>query len=158
MVRYLPCDQGLKSSMNFPSFRMTSLPPEEIWMFSVYHPMGALAGLRTETVRMLSLLSRSCALQPPALVPLESGNTAFVLADSEGFGPVKADRTMETKRCWPDCGERSDSSSTEGAFGGRHLMKHHTTGLEATGENMEVKSILIWTQDQREVEICPRSH
>ena len=53
-------------------------------MSSVYLPMGAFAGLRMEMFRTLSLLDTSCAPQPLLLVPLESGNTAFVLADSEG--------------------------------------------------------------------------
>lgn len=61
-------------------------------MLSSYLPMGALAGLRMEMARTLSLLDRSCALQPLLLVSLESGNTAFVLADSEAEGPVKEDR------------------------------------------------------------------
>ena len=89
MFGYLPCNQGLKSSMNVPSFRVESLPWEEIRMLSSYLPMGALAGLRMEMARTLSLLDRSCALQPLLLVSLESGNTAFVLADSEAEGPVK---------------------------------------------------------------------
>ena len=84
MFGCLPCNQGLNSSMNVPSFSVESLPWEEICMFSVYLPMGAFAGLRMEMFRTLFLLDTSCAPQPLLLVPLESGNTAFVLADSEG--------------------------------------------------------------------------
>lgn len=60
-------------------------------MLNLYHPMGALAGLEMEMVRVPSLWFTSCAFQPSPLGPLESGNTAFVLADSEGEGPVKED-------------------------------------------------------------------
>lgn len=55
----------------------------------MYHPMGALAGLEMEMFRVFSLWDRSCAYQLPPRVPLESENTAFVLADSEGEGPTK---------------------------------------------------------------------
>lgn len=50
--------------------------------------MGALAGLATAMVRLLLLLALRAAFQPPELLP-EMENTAFVLADSEGWGPVK---------------------------------------------------------------------
>lgn len=92
MTRCLPCNQGLKSSMNVPSFRVALLPWEEICMLNVYHPMGAVAGLEMEMVRVLSLWCTSCAFQPLPLDTLESGNTAFVLADSEGDGPGKEGR------------------------------------------------------------------
>lgn len=58
-------------------------------MLSVYHPMGALTGLKMETTRVLCSWDMSCACQLPPLVPLDSENTAFVLADSEGEGPVR---------------------------------------------------------------------
>jgi hypothetical protein len=53
-------------------------------MSMVYHPMGALTGLTMAMVNTLSLLALSTAFQPPLLVSLETGNVAFVLADSEG--------------------------------------------------------------------------
>ena len=53
-------------------------------MLSEYLPMGALAGLRMEMLRTLFLLYISCAPQPVPRILLESGNTAFVLVDSEG--------------------------------------------------------------------------
>lgn len=70
--------------MKVPSFREETVPREEICTFSVYHPMGALAGLDKVMVRILSLLPLSTALQPSLLVPLESGNTALVPVDSDG--------------------------------------------------------------------------
>lgn len=77
--------------MNIPSFEVELLPWEETWMLRVYHPMGALAGLTMETVRVLSIWDMICARQLPSFVSLESGNTAFVLVNSEGEGPVKDD-------------------------------------------------------------------
>lgn len=59
--------------------------------------MGALAGLEMEMFSVLSLWDRSCAYQLPPLVPLESENTAFVLADSEGEGPVKEEGVSENQ-------------------------------------------------------------
>lgn len=50
--------------------------------------MGALAGLATTMVRLLLSLALRAAFQPPVVLP-EMENTAFVLADSEGWGPVK---------------------------------------------------------------------
>lgn len=59
--------------------------------------MGALAGLATATVRILLLLALMAAFQPPVLLP-EIENTAFVLADSEGWGPVKEIENEGNKR------------------------------------------------------------
>lgn len=61
---------------------------EEISTFIVYHPMGALAGLAIAMTRLLPSLALSVAFQP-LLLPPEMEKTAFVLADSEGWGPVK---------------------------------------------------------------------
>lgn len=74
--------------MKVPSLREETLPLEESSRFSVYHPMGALAGLAIAMIRLLSLLALSAALQPLSLL-LETEKTAFVLADSEGWGPVR---------------------------------------------------------------------
>lgn len=65
--------------------------------------MGALAGLKMEMVKVLLFSDTSCALQLPLLVSLESGNTAFVLVDSEGEGPEKRRQgSVEVEECWPD--------------------------------------------------------
>lgn len=95
----LPCSHGLKSKMNVPALREETLPLEEISTFSVYNPMGALAGLPIATTRLLPLLALSAALQPPVLLP-EIENTAFVLADSEGWGPVRETENEGNKESW----------------------------------------------------------
>lgn len=69
--------------MNVPSFSMESLPWEEICMFSV-PPNGCICRAKDGDVQNIVPVNTSCAPQPLLLVPLESGNTAFVLADSEG--------------------------------------------------------------------------
>lgn len=96
MLRDLPCSHGLKSTMNVPSLREETLPLEEISTSSAYSPMGALAGLAIATTRLLPLLALSVALQPPEFLP-EMENTAFVLADSDGWGPVRETENEENK-------------------------------------------------------------
>lgn len=99
MLRDLPCCHGLKSTVNVPSFTEETLPLEETSTFSVYNPMGALTGLAIAMNRLLPLLALSAALQPLVFLP-EMENTAFVLADSEGWGPVRETENEGNKRRW----------------------------------------------------------
>lgn len=87
-----------------------------------------------EMFRVFSLWDTSCAYQLPPLVELESENTAFVLADSEGEGPVKEEGVHQTKEYWLDCGERSSSNTATGALPGARPRKHPIVALEATRE------------------------
>lgn len=72
---------------------------EETSTFSVYNPMGALTGLAIAMNRLLPLLALSAALQPLVFLP-EMENIAFVLADSEGWGPVRETENGGNKRRW----------------------------------------------------------
>ena len=99
VLKDLPCNHGLKSIINVPSFREEALPLEEISTLSVYNPMGALTGLAIAMARLLPLLALSAAFQPPVLLP-EMENTAFVLADSEGWGPVRETENEGNKGSW----------------------------------------------------------
>lgn len=117
--------------MNIPSFDVMSLPWAEIWTLSVYHPMGALAGLKMEMTRVLCSWDSSCACQLPPLVSLESGNTALVLANSEGEGPVRKTGVSRNK------------GVLQGSFEGHYANKCHITVLETTGKIIQAKSLLI---------------